>query len=198
MYVFGALLITGAILHLNHLWWLLVVPVLFVVQVLRARKEAIVLEAAFGDEYRGRGARAAPAHPLAGDGGGRLSATRSRWAAASNLESSAKHCSGSVAIAPAAALTVTGRGSNRSHSMRWRHRRAPERAAQELARDVAQELQELAARRRSQELALELHGATSSAASAAALAPGTTWRAAAKAPTVTGTTQLHHGSRGGL
>jgi protein-S-isoprenylcysteine O-methyltransferase Ste14 len=28
------------------------VPVLFVVQVLRARKEAIVLEAAFGDEYR--------------------------------------------------------------------------------------------------------------------------------------------------
>jgi protein-S-isoprenylcysteine O-methyltransferase Ste14 len=52
VYVFGALLITGAILYLNHLWWLLVVPVLFVMQVLRARKEAIVLEAAFGDEYR--------------------------------------------------------------------------------------------------------------------------------------------------
>lgn len=52
VYVFGALFITGAILYSNHLWWLLVVPVLFVVQVLRARKEAIVLEAAFGDEYR--------------------------------------------------------------------------------------------------------------------------------------------------
>jgi hypothetical protein len=31
-----------------------------------------------------------------------------------------------------------------------------------------------------QELALELHGATSSAASAAALVPGTAWRAAAQ------------------
>jgi protein-S-isoprenylcysteine O-methyltransferase Ste14 len=52
VYVFGVACITGAILYSNHLWWLLAVPVLLVVQVLRARKEAIVLEAAFGDEYR--------------------------------------------------------------------------------------------------------------------------------------------------
>lgn len=52
VYVFGALVITGAILYSTHLWWLLVMPVLIVVQVLRARKEATVLEAVFGDEYR--------------------------------------------------------------------------------------------------------------------------------------------------
>ncbi|HUO14268.1 MAG TPA: isoprenylcysteine carboxylmethyltransferase family protein [Verrucomicrobiae bacterium] len=52
IYVFGTILITGVILVLN-------MPVLWVglaalvcIQVIRARREARVLEAAFGDEYR--------------------------------------------------------------------------------------------------------------------------------------------------
>lgn len=57
VYVFGALLITGLILYSGQLWWLLALLVLAPVQILRARKEAMVLEAAFGDEYRAWRAR---------------------------------------------------------------------------------------------------------------------------------------------
>ncbi len=52
VYVFGTLLITGLILYSGQLWWFLALLVLVPVQILRARKEAMVLEAAFGDEYR--------------------------------------------------------------------------------------------------------------------------------------------------
>jgi protein-S-isoprenylcysteine O-methyltransferase Ste14 len=52
IYVFGAVAIAGLILILRQpsLWLLLVL--IIVMQVLRARREAQVLEAAFGDAYR--------------------------------------------------------------------------------------------------------------------------------------------------
>jgi protein-S-isoprenylcysteine O-methyltransferase Ste14 len=52
IYVFGALLFAGFILvlHRPFLWLLFVVMI--VVQIIRAHREAQVLEAAFGDEYR--------------------------------------------------------------------------------------------------------------------------------------------------
>jgi protein-S-isoprenylcysteine O-methyltransferase Ste14 len=52
IYVFGCVLITGVILVFQKpiLW--LILPVLIIGQTNRARREARVLEAAFGDEYR--------------------------------------------------------------------------------------------------------------------------------------------------
>ena len=52
IYVFGTLVIAGfaLVIHRRALW--LLVPIVIVVQTLRARREARVLEAAFGDAYR--------------------------------------------------------------------------------------------------------------------------------------------------
>jgi protein-S-isoprenylcysteine O-methyltransferase Ste14 len=52
IYVFGVVMIAGFVLVLHRpiLW--LILPPLVVMQVLRARREAQVLEAAFGDAYR--------------------------------------------------------------------------------------------------------------------------------------------------
>jgi len=52
IYVFSAMFITGILLIVRkpHLWYLLLV--LIPVQLIRARQEARVLEAAFGDAYR--------------------------------------------------------------------------------------------------------------------------------------------------
>jgi len=52
IYVFGGLLIAGIIIWAHRPWWLLVFSVLIPLQVVRARKEAAVLEATFGDAYR--------------------------------------------------------------------------------------------------------------------------------------------------
>ncbi len=52
IYVFGTIEIAGLVLVLRHpVLWLLI-PVIVIVQTLRARREAQVLEAAFGDAYR--------------------------------------------------------------------------------------------------------------------------------------------------
>jgi protein-S-isoprenylcysteine O-methyltransferase Ste14 len=51
IYVFSALLIAGAILWTERLVLLLIFAVLIPLQIVRARKEAQVLEAKFGDEY---------------------------------------------------------------------------------------------------------------------------------------------------
>jgi protein-S-isoprenylcysteine O-methyltransferase Ste14 len=52
IYVFGTLLIAGFILILHRpIGWIFVL-VIIVIQVLRARREAHVLESAFGDAYR--------------------------------------------------------------------------------------------------------------------------------------------------
>jgi protein-S-isoprenylcysteine O-methyltransferase Ste14 len=52
IYVFGAIMIAGIVLVLHHpLLWLLLAAIILL-QVLRARREAQVLEAAFGDAYR--------------------------------------------------------------------------------------------------------------------------------------------------
>ncbi|MFZ0898071.1 MAG: isoprenylcysteine carboxylmethyltransferase family protein [Candidatus Sulfotelmatobacter sp.] len=52
IYVFGTVLVAGFVLvsHRPALW--LVVPAIIVMQTLRARREARVLEAAFGNAYR--------------------------------------------------------------------------------------------------------------------------------------------------
>jgi protein-S-isoprenylcysteine O-methyltransferase Ste14 len=52
IYVFGTIEIAGLVLVLRHpiLW--LIVPIIVILQTLRARREAQVLEAAFGDAYR--------------------------------------------------------------------------------------------------------------------------------------------------
>jgi len=52
IYVFGGLWIAGIIIWAHRPWWLLAVVVLIPLQIVRARKEAAVLEAAFGDAYR--------------------------------------------------------------------------------------------------------------------------------------------------
>jgi len=52
IYVFGAIMIAGIVLILHRpMLWLLVVAVI-ILQTFRARREAQVLEAAFGDAYR--------------------------------------------------------------------------------------------------------------------------------------------------
>lgn len=52
IYVFGAIMLVGLILVVQRpiLW--IVLPVIVIGQTIRARREARVLEAAFGDEYR--------------------------------------------------------------------------------------------------------------------------------------------------
>ena len=52
IYLFGSLFLTGYILLLGRPWWLLVFVGLLPLQIWRARKEAQVLEAKFGEEYR--------------------------------------------------------------------------------------------------------------------------------------------------
>lgn len=52
VYVFGTVILVGFILWFNKPIWLLALVVIVPMQVLRARKEAQVLEAKFGDQYR--------------------------------------------------------------------------------------------------------------------------------------------------
>jgi len=52
IYVFGTLLVAGFVLVIRRPTLWLVVPIVIVVQTLRARREARVLETAFGDAYR--------------------------------------------------------------------------------------------------------------------------------------------------
>jgi protein-S-isoprenylcysteine O-methyltransferase Ste14 len=52
VYVFGALFIGGFILAIGHPIWLLILIVIVPLQVIRARKEATVLDAKFGHVYR--------------------------------------------------------------------------------------------------------------------------------------------------
>lgn len=52
IYVFGSCVIAGLILVLGRPVWLLAFVVLIPLQLWRARKEASVLEATFGEEYR--------------------------------------------------------------------------------------------------------------------------------------------------
>jgi protein-S-isoprenylcysteine O-methyltransferase Ste14 len=52
VYVFGLLFIAGIIIYVGRFWWLLAIPVLLALQIWRARSEAAVLEAKFGEEYR--------------------------------------------------------------------------------------------------------------------------------------------------
>src|SRR6185312_5767923 len=52
VYVFGSAVIAGLILALGRPMWLLIFLVIVPMQIWRARKEASVLEATFGDQYR--------------------------------------------------------------------------------------------------------------------------------------------------
>lgn len=52
IYIFGSLCLTGYILLLDRPRWLLIFLVIVPLQIWRARKEARVLEAKFGEEYR--------------------------------------------------------------------------------------------------------------------------------------------------
>jgi len=52
IYVFGSFVITGLILVMGRPIWLLVFLLIIPLQLWRARKEASVLEAKFGDDYR--------------------------------------------------------------------------------------------------------------------------------------------------
>jgi len=52
VYVFSAVLMAGLGLYFHLLWVLLVVALILVVQLVRARREEHVLEEAFGEEYR--------------------------------------------------------------------------------------------------------------------------------------------------
>lgn len=52
VYSFGTVIMVGFILWLNKPIWLLVLVVVVPLQLIRARKEAQVLEAKFGDAYR--------------------------------------------------------------------------------------------------------------------------------------------------
>jgi protein-S-isoprenylcysteine O-methyltransferase Ste14 len=53
IYVFGLLLFVGVVLYLaGPWWWLLFLALIVIMQVWRARNEARVLEAKFGDAYR--------------------------------------------------------------------------------------------------------------------------------------------------
>jgi len=52
IYVFGGLAVAGVLLYVNQPYVLLVFVVLIPMQIYRAREEAKVLEAKFGDEYR--------------------------------------------------------------------------------------------------------------------------------------------------
>ena len=52
MNVFGSCVIAGTFLMLGHPAWLMIFLVIVRLQVWRARNQAAVLEATFGDEYR--------------------------------------------------------------------------------------------------------------------------------------------------
>lgn len=52
IYVFGALMIVGAIVFAARPWWFLIFAVLFPLQVWRSGKEAKALDEKFGEEYR--------------------------------------------------------------------------------------------------------------------------------------------------
>lgn len=52
IYVFSALMVAGVLIALQYRYALLLLAVLIPAQLIRARKEAQVLEARFGDEYR--------------------------------------------------------------------------------------------------------------------------------------------------
>jgi protein-S-isoprenylcysteine O-methyltransferase Ste14 len=52
IYVFSALLIVGVLIALQYRYALLLLVLLIPIQIARARKEAQVLEARFGEEYR--------------------------------------------------------------------------------------------------------------------------------------------------
>jgi protein-S-isoprenylcysteine O-methyltransferase Ste14 len=52
VYVFGTVFIVGMILWAGRPVWLLVLVIIVPMQIVRARKEAQVLEAKFGDAYR--------------------------------------------------------------------------------------------------------------------------------------------------
>lgn len=52
IYVFSALLLVGAFMSLGYPYALLLLAILIPVQMVRASKEAKVLEARFGDQYR--------------------------------------------------------------------------------------------------------------------------------------------------
>ncbi len=52
IYVFGSMVLIGVILILGKPVWLLIFVVIIPLQLWRAKKEAAVLEAAFGEEYR--------------------------------------------------------------------------------------------------------------------------------------------------
>ena len=52
IYVFGSCVIAGAFLLLGHPAWLAIFAIVIPLQIWRARKEAAVLEAKFGEQYR--------------------------------------------------------------------------------------------------------------------------------------------------
>ena len=52
VYFFGAIGIAGFILYIGQPRWLLLFLILIPMQIFRARQEALVLEAKFGDQYR--------------------------------------------------------------------------------------------------------------------------------------------------
>jgi protein-S-isoprenylcysteine O-methyltransferase Ste14 len=52
IYVFSALVLVGVLIALQYRYALLIPVVLIPIQILRARKEAQVLEARFGEDYR--------------------------------------------------------------------------------------------------------------------------------------------------
>lgn len=52
VYAFGTVLLVGFVLWFNKPIWLLALVVIVPLQIMRARKEAQVLEAKFGDAYR--------------------------------------------------------------------------------------------------------------------------------------------------
>jgi protein-S-isoprenylcysteine O-methyltransferase Ste14 len=52
IYIFSTLMVAGVLIALQHPYALLILVVLVPVQILRARKEAQVLEARFGGDYR--------------------------------------------------------------------------------------------------------------------------------------------------
>jgi protein-S-isoprenylcysteine O-methyltransferase Ste14 len=52
IYVFGTVAVAGLVLVMQKAWMLAVLVVLVIAQTIRARREARVLESAFGDAYR--------------------------------------------------------------------------------------------------------------------------------------------------
>jgi len=52
IYVFGSMMIAGVCLFFLHPEYLLIFVAIVPMQIIRARKESAVLEAAFGDDYR--------------------------------------------------------------------------------------------------------------------------------------------------